>query len=106
MKKLLLEETQEDIVLKFLQDIIRGTEWENKVYLAVANRTGIENRNEQDLVFNGQSKIYAYNGSVMSEATYNGEDVITAEIEPQKTRNKSFNDYNDIFTDRRPQFYL
>jgi len=79
---------------------------ENKVYLAVANRTGTENRNGQDLIFNGKSKIYGYNGSVMCEASYDGEEVITIEIEPAKTRNKSFNDYNDIFTDRRPQFYL
>lgn len=79
---------------------------ENKVYLAVCNRTGTENRNDKELYFNGKSAIYGYNGSVMTQAEEIAEQMITAEIYPEKTRNKSFNDYNDIFTDRRPQFYL
>jgi hypothetical protein len=32
--------------------------------------------------------------------------VLTVEIEPVKTRDKSFNDFNDIFADRRTEFYL
>lgn len=79
---------------------------ENKVYLALSNRTGIENRNHEELVFNGQSKIYAYNGKVMAEASYSEDELITSEINPAETRSKSFNKYNDIFIDRRPKFYL
>lgn len=52
MKKILLEETQEDIVLKFLQDIIKDTEWENKVYLAGgAVRDEIMGKKPKDLDF-------------------------------------------------------
>ena len=52
MKNILLEETQEDIVLKFLQDIIRGTEWENKVWLAGgAVRDEIMGKKPKDLDF-------------------------------------------------------
>ncbi|HRP01464.1 MAG TPA: nitrilase-related carbon-nitrogen hydrolase [Candidatus Kapabacteria bacterium] len=79
---------------------------ENKVYLAVSNRTGSENRNGDDVIFNGSSKIYSYNGTVLCETGINNEAVIVADIEPEKTRNKSFNEFNDIFSDRRPQFYL
>lgn len=79
---------------------------ENKVYLAVANRIGIENRNGNELLFNGASQIYSYNGSVLALASPNSEQIISAEIEPLKTRNKSFNEFNDIFADRRSQFYL
>ncbi len=78
---------------------------DNKVYLAVANRTGGENRNGNDLVFTGESKIYSYNGTIMAEAGKSNEEVIIAEIDPKITRKKSFNEFNDIFTDRRPQFY-
>jgi predicted amidohydrolase len=95
---------------------------ENKVYLAVANRCGAEERttkekkednqgeNKDDqlrqlLSFNGGSVIYGFDGSVLAKAGNNEEVVITAEIEPIKTRDKSFNAYNDLFTDRRPDYY-
>ena len=79
---------------------------ENKVYLAVANRTGTENRNDTELIFKGRSAIYSYNGSMMAEASPNDEEVITSEIFPKQTRKKSFNEINDIFKDRQKQWYL
>jgi predicted amidohydrolase len=79
---------------------------ENKVYMAVANRVGTENRNGKELLFNGKSAVYSYNSEIISKAGDDTEELITAEIFPEKTRDKSFNEYNDIFTDRRPEFYL
>jgi predicted amidohydrolase len=79
---------------------------ENKVYLAVANRIGTENRNGNELLFNGKSVIYKYNAEEIAKASSEQEQIITAKIEPQNTRKKSFNEYNDIFSDRRPKFYL
>lgn len=78
---------------------------ENKVYLAVANRVGIENRNAETLLFNGRSSIYDYNGDVLAEAPVDGAEIITAEIHPERTRNKSFNLINDINKDRLPEMY-
>jgi 5-aminopentanamidase len=87
---------------------------ENKVYLAVANRWGNEERtiHETDgtestevLSFNGQSSIYSYNGEILAQSLAVGDDVRIVEIEPQKTRDKSFNAYNHIFDDRRSKFY-
>lgn len=80
---------------------------ENKIYIAVSNRVGTENRNNAELYFNGKSAIYSYNGEAIIIASETDEEVITSEIDPAKTRKKSFNDYNDIFKDRRPeQYYL
>lgn len=79
---------------------------ENKVYLAVANRTGTEKRGDEELLFKGKSAIYGYNGSALAIAGAETEEAITAEIEPFKTRDKSFNAENDIFKDRVTQFYL
>lgn len=84
----------------------RSRALENKVYLAVANRIGTENRNDNELFFNGRSVIYKFNAEELAKASIDQEQVITAEIFPELTRKKSFNEYNDIFTDRRPQFYL
>lgn len=78
---------------------------ENKVYLAIANRIGNENRNGTELLFNGGSVIHSYNGSDLIKASVHLEQTITAEISPEKTRDKSFNDFNNIFSDRRAGFY-
>jgi predicted amidohydrolase len=78
---------------------------ENKVYLAVANRTGIETRDDDELVFKGESGIWSYNGKMITKAGFEDECVITCQIDPEQTRNKAFNPYNDIFTDRRPERY-
>jgi len=83
---------------------------ENKVYLAVTNRCGTETRtledgSEQNLTFNGGSVIYDYNGSPMVQAGKDEDRVLTVEIVPTATRDKSFNAYNDLFKDRRTDLY-
>ena len=79
--------------------------FENKVYLAVANRTGSEHNAGEDVAFNGQTAIYGYNGSVLADASAEADAVVIAEIHPEQTRDKSFNSINDIFADRREEMY-
>jgi predicted amidohydrolase len=76
--------------------------FENKVYLAVANRTGAEHNAGEDVAFNGQSAIYGYNGSVLADAPAEGDAIVIAELHPEQTRDKAF---NDIFKDRREDMY-
>lgn len=78
---------------------------ENKVYMAVANRIGTESDGNEELSFNGCSAIYGYNGAILAELPADTEGIAVAPIEPQKTRRKAFNQYNDIFADRRPWAY-
>ncbi|MBX7154199.1 MAG: carbon-nitrogen hydrolase [Bacteriodetes bacterium] len=79
---------------------------ENKVYLAVANRCGTEERNGEEVSFNGQSHIYSYNGEPLVSANATDDEVLLCTIEPENTRDKSFNSENDILKDRRPEFYI
>ncbi|MBK9248197.1 MAG: carbon-nitrogen hydrolase [Ignavibacteria bacterium] len=79
---------------------------ENKVYLAVANRIGTENRGGEELQFKGESGIWGYNGKIMAKSGVDEESILTVEIDPALTRNKKFNEFNDIFADRRPDKYL
>ena len=79
---------------------------ENKVYLAVANRTGIEKSGDEELLFKGESGIWDYKGKIMAKASAEKDEILFAEIFPERTRNKSFNEYNDIFKDRRPEYYI
>lgn len=79
---------------------------ENKVYLAVANRTGIENRGGEEVEFTGESGIWGFNGKLMAKSSKSDDSILTVEIEPSATRNKNFNELNNIFADRRPDKYL
>ncbi len=79
---------------------------ENKVYIGVANRIGKEKQDDEELVFNGSSAIYDYNGKHLTSAGAENEIIISAEIFPEKTRDKSFNSINNIFSDRRPDYYF
>lgn len=79
--------------------------FENKVYLAVANRTGSEHNAGEDVSFNGQTAIYGYSGNVIADASVEADAVVIAEIHPEQTRDKSFNSINDIFADRREGMY-
>lgn len=79
--------------------------FENKVYLAVANRTGAEHNAGEDVHFNGQTAIYSYTGTVLVDASATDDAVVIAEIDPSETRSKSFNSINDIMKDRREEWY-
>lgn len=78
---------------------------ENKVVIVTANRCGIEEHEGERLEFSGESQITAMNGKILAEAGPSDECVIVAEVDPVATRNKSFNAYNDILNDRRPDMY-
>ncbi len=78
---------------------------ENKVYFAVVNRTGTEKRKGEELFFNGESAVYTYTGKQICKAGIYEEQVLYADIYPEKTRDKAFNEYNDLFKDRRPGMY-
>jgi predicted amidohydrolase len=78
---------------------------DNRVYMAVANRSGRERNGEEELFFRGESAIWDYDGNILSKAGIEEEKVIFAEFTPAKTRSKTVNDYNDIIKDRREEMY-
>jgi len=79
---------------------------ENKIYFAVANRSGTEHVCGEELIFKGKSAIYGFDGETLATAPAEGDAVIFADIDPASTRDKSFNPVNDIFDDRRPEMYF
>jgi len=78
---------------------------ENKVYVAVANRTGTETNGNETLEFRGNSALYDPWGEAVAQAGAAEDKVLLADIEPSLARDKRFNDRNDIFLDRRPRLY-
>ena len=94
-----------DLVTDIWRRVLPGRAIENKVYIAVANRIGTEKRGEEQLLFTGRSAIYDFDGNEMNSASPENEGVIEVEINPDLTRDKSFNSHNDILGDRQPHHY-
>ena len=94
-----------NLVTNIWRNVMPARAIENKVYLAVANRTGSEDAEGEELMFNGDSAVWSYNGNIMASADGQVNTKIQIEIHPESTRDKSFNMYNDIFKDRRPELY-
>jgi predicted amidohydrolase len=78
---------------------------ENKVIAVTANRCGADELAGERLDFSGESQICDMNGRPLAVAGPDEECLLSAEVRPVATRTKSFNAFNDIFTDRRPEMY-
>ncbi|MEN3026427.1 MAG: nitrilase-related carbon-nitrogen hydrolase [Chlorobiota bacterium] len=78
---------------------------ENRVYLAVANRTGVERREGEELHFQGKSAIYGPEGEIYCQAGPEEQAVLVAELEMERARDKTIGPFGDIFADRRPEYY-
>lgn len=78
---------------------------ENRVFTVTANRIGREEREEEELNFTGGSQIVAPDGQVLRHAGPDTEEVGVAEIDPPRALDKRVTRYNDLFADRRPEFY-
>jgi predicted amidohydrolase len=74
----------------------------NRVYIATANRTGTEG----NLTFTGNSIIADPEGNVIASASPASEEVLFADVDTEKSRNKMATPRNHIFNDRRPEFYF
>ncbi len=79
---------------------------ENKVYVVWCNRVG----EERGYPFRGRSKVMDPMGMALARASDNDEEIIYAEIDPEKARNKRITHYDgewelDRFGDRRPELY-
>ncbi len=80
--------------------------FENRVYAVTANRIGTEQRKEGEaLTFIGQSQIISPKGEILVRAGSNEEILITADIDLSLSRDKKLNQYNDLFKDRKKEYY-
>ncbi|MBI5848930.1 MAG: acyltransferase [Nitrospirae bacterium] len=79
---------------------------ENRVYAVTANRIGTEQRKQGEaLTFIGQSQITSPKAEILLRAGNDEEILMTADIDLSLSRDKKLNQFNDLFKDRRPEFY-
>jgi predicted amidohydrolase len=94
-----------NLVLPYCQEAMVTRCLENRVFAVTANRTGTEIRGDKSLCFTGKSQITAPDGSILCRGGEATEEGGVAEIDPTLARNKSINPYNDVFGNRRTEFY-
>lgn len=78
---------------------------ENAVFSATANRIGREKRGNFDFQFTGQSRIISPKGEVLYSGSIDKEEIGIADINLQESDNKKVNFKNDLWADRRPDYY-
>lgn len=95
-----------NLVLPFCPDGMITRCLENRVFAVTANRTGTEERGgKTPLTFIGSSEIVSPRGKVLCRASHDKEEIYIAEINPEDARDKRLNPFNNLFTDRREEFY-
>ncbi|MHA1713492.1 MAG: nitrilase-related carbon-nitrogen hydrolase [Candidatus Ranarchaeia archaeon] len=90
-----------NLVLPYCQHVMVARSIENHLFTITANRVGVEG----ELTFTGLSQITDPYGHVLTKGSKDHEEIITATIDHKIARNKQLNPYNDLFRDRRPEFY-
>ncbi len=99
------QQTMRIRALTYGQQAMRIRALENGVFAVTANRYGTEKRPHGALTFTGQSQIIAPRGNVLSHAGSDADGLSVVEVDIMAARNKKMTNSNDLFVDRRPEFY-
>lgn len=94
-----------NLVMPFCQNAMTIRCLENRVFAITSNRIGEEKRGNDHFKFTGKSQITSYGGEILSTAPKDEVHVDIIDIDNQKARDKKLNENNDIFEDRRIEFY-
>ncbi len=94
-----------NLVLQWCQRAMVIRSLENRVFTITANRYGTEERGDHSFSFTGKSQITSPSGDVILQAPEESDAVMTAEIDPSEALNKHITPENDLFEDRRLDFY-
>lgn len=95
-----------NLVLPFCPDAMITRCLENRVFALTANRIGCEERGGRGrLDFIGTSQITSCRGKILARASRDAEEYLETEFDPAEASNKQLNEYNNLFADRRPEYY-
>lgn len=94
-----------NLVLSYCQQAMFTRAVENRVFTITANRTGTEINGDKELYFTGKSVIVDPKGNYLCTAGENDETIMITEINPEAALDKNVTARNNIFEDRREEFY-
>ncbi|MDQ3020390.1 MAG: acyltransferase [Bacteroidota bacterium] len=95
-----------NLVMSYCQSAMFTRAVENHVFTITANRTGKDIRNKKELSFTGESVIVSPSGEYLCRAGIDKDQVCIVEINPDDALNKNITQNNNLFEDRRKEFYL
>lgn len=95
-----------NLVLPYCQEANKIRSLENKVYIATANVYGTQINKEISYKFSGKSQLTSPTSEVLFRLPEEGDYVKTAEVDERLARDKSINEFNDLFKERKPKFYF
>jgi len=95
-----------NLVLPWCQQAMITRSLENRVFSVTANRIGLEKNREKEMFFTGQSQVLSPKGEIIKRLSETEEKVFVAEIETELSEDKNITEFNNIFSDRKPEFYL
>ena len=78
---------------------------ENRVFTITANRYGSEVRGEYSFTFTGESQIVSPEGKILAKAPKDNDYAAVLDIDPENAMQKQINKFNNLFKNRRPDFY-
>ncbi len=94
-----------NLVMPYCQDAMVTRSIENRVFTVTANRIGTEKLGNSKLLFTGQSQITNPKGKILFRGPEKKSTVHILDIDPDDAKDKTINARNDLFEDRRPEFY-
>jgi predicted amidohydrolase len=94
-----------NLVLNHCQQAMLTRSLENGVFIVTANRFGTETRSHGEIIFTGQSQITGPGGQLLCRAPTDGEALNILDIQTDRAAEKSLTLKNNLFKDRRPEFY-
>ncbi len=95
-----------NLVLPYCQRTMYARAIENRVFIATANRIGKEKNRGIKNSFTGSSQVVSPSGEYLFKMKRGEEGFRTVEIDPSLAINKDITPLNNIFNDRRKEFYL
>lgn len=94
-----------NLVMSYCQSAMITRCLENHIFAVTANRIGHEVRGEFDFEFTGKSQILSPEGEILCRASKDKEDYGVADIDFRTSEDKVINAKNDLWKDRRTEFY-
>ncbi len=94
-----------NLVMHYCQTAMFTRALENHVFTITANRTGKDVKPDNEIEFTGESVIVSPGGKYLCRGSLDKEECMIAEIDPAEALNKNINDNNNLFSDRRSEFY-